>query len=168
MQAPIAVLRGDFATPGDNGCVDPVALAFGPHDQNLYVTCRTSNNVVRYDVRSGRFLSEFIPSGDPTRLRSHTYVTFVKFNLSSSIQLISPPNGEQTEPVTVTVFRWTRLQNPAVHSYRLQIAMDQHMENIILDLPEPGGERIVTPQVAVRLRDLKDKNGKDVANQNLY
>ena len=165
-QPPSAVFRGEFATPGDNGCVDPVGLAFGPHDQNLYVTCRTSNNVVRYDGRSGRFLSEFISSGDSTRLRSPTYVAFVRYNLSSSIRLISPPNGEQTEPVTV--FRWTRSQNPAVQSYRLLIATDPYMENEILSLPEPGGELIVAPQVAVRLRDLKDNDGKDVADQILY
>ena len=42
------------------------------------------------------------------------------------------------------------------------------MENEILSLPEPGGERIVAPQVAVRLRDLKDKNGKDLAGRILY
>jgi len=130
------------------------------------VTCRTSNNVVRYDGRTSRFLGEFVRSGESDKLSSPTYLTFASFDLHSSLRLISPPNGEQTEPVTV--FRWTRSQNPEVHSYRLRIATDPYMENEILSLPEPGGERIVAPQVAVRLRDLKDKNGKDLAGQILY
>ena len=165
-QLPSAEFQGEFAAPANDGCVDPVGLAFGPHDQNLYVTCRTSNNVVRYDGRTSRFLGEFVRSGESDKLSSPTYLTFASFDLHSSLRLISPPNGEQTEPVTV--FRWTRSQNPEVHSYRLRIATDPYMENEILSLPEPGGERIVAPQVAVRLRDLKDKNGKDLAGRILY
>jgi hypothetical protein len=68
--------------------------------------------------------------------------------LSSSIQLQTPPHNSQ--PLPVTVFRWTRSQNPAVHSYRLIIAEEANPEIIVFELPEPGGS-IIAPQAAVQL-----------------
>jgi hypothetical protein len=81
--------------------------------------------------------------------------------LSSSLQLDTPPDGSQPEPVTV--FRWTRSNNPTVHSYRLIIADDPDLtneKNIQLNLPKPGDSVIKAPQVAVRLGvDLSNFEG---------
>ena len=66
-----------------------------------------------------------------------------------SLQLRSPPDGRQTNPVTV--FRWMRSEYPEVHSYRLLIALDQDMVTRVLDLPGAGDNKIIAPQIAVRL-----------------
>jgi hypothetical protein len=68
--------------------------------------------------------------------------------VGAALQLISPTDDDFVEPVTV--FRWTRSDNPAVNSYRLIIAEDPNLDSIDLDLPKPG-DSIVAPQVAVRL-----------------
>ena len=70
----------------------------------------------------------------------------------AALQLISPPNiAENVEPVTV--FRWTRSDNPLVQSYRLIISSQPNIDPILLDLPN-AGDRILAPQVAVPLKDI--------------
>ena len=75
--------------------------------------------------------------------------------VDASLQLKSPPDCETTDPAPcgptdqVTVFRWTRSQNPLVHSYRVIFSDLRDFSNgIILELPEPGDEKIIAPQVA--------------------
>ena len=83
--------------------------------------------------------------------------------LSSSLQLISPPNCEPTDPVpcgptdAVTVFRWTRSENPLVHSYRVIFSDNPRFEDPLFEgddipeLPESNDEKIIAPQVALDL-----------------
>ena len=72
---------------------------------------------------------------------------------SDSIELKSPPDGQEfIQSVTVTVFRWTRSDNPDVISYRLEIADNP-------DMVEPkkfpqNSDPIVAPQVDVQLFGL--------------
>jgi hypothetical protein len=75
--------------------------------------------------------------------------------VDASLQLKSPPDCETTDPApcgptdAVTVFRWTRSENPLVHSYRVIFSDRRDFRNgIILELPEPGDEKIIAPQVA--------------------
>jgi hypothetical protein len=88
--------------------------------------------------------------------------------VDASLLLISPPNGTRPVPDSVTVFRWTRSENLAVDSYRLEIADDEEMQNIVLQLPKPGDSPIIAPQVAVDLRsDLSDERD-EFEGDNLY
>jgi hypothetical protein len=75
--------------------------------------------------------------------------------VDASLQLKSPPDCETTDPAPcgptdqVTVFRWTRSENPQVHSYRVIFSDRRDFSNgIILELPETGDEKIIAPQVA--------------------
>ena len=79
--------------------------------------------------------------------------------VGAALQLKSPPDCETIDPNPpcgptdrVTVFRWTRSENPLVHSYRVIFSEDPDFigENI-LELPEPGDEKIIAPQVALNL-----------------
>jgi len=74
--------------------------------------------------------------------------------VDASLQLKSPPDCERTDPApcgptdAVTVFRWTRSENPLVHSYRVIFSDRRDFSNgIILELPELGDEEIIAPQV---------------------
>ena len=80
------------------------------------------------------------------------FIWLPTLEVDAALQLISPTDGDESvEPVTV--FRWTRSDNPAVHSYRLNIAEDPNLDSIDLDLPKPG-DSIIAPQVAVPLKDV--------------
>ena len=74
------------------------------------------------------------------------FILLPTLEVDASLQLKSPPDGvHENFPI---VFRWTRSANSAVRSYRLKIAMDQNMENVVLDLPKAGNS-IIAPQIAV-------------------
>ncbi|MHC5833686.1 MAG: SMP-30/gluconolactonase/LRE family protein, partial [Nostoc sp.] len=51
-----------FIPAGSGGLNDPVKPIFGP-DGNLYVSGLISNNVLRYDGKTGAFIDNFIPNG---------------------------------------------------------------------------------------------------------
>jgi hypothetical protein len=75
--------------------------------------------------------------------------------VNASLKLKSPPDCELTDSPPcgstdqVTVFRWTRSENPRVHSYRVIFSDRRDFRNgIILELPEPGDEKIIAPQAA--------------------
>ena len=53
---------GVFVAAGSGGLSGPVGLTFGP-DVNLYVTSFASNQVLKYDGRTGAFLSVFVSAG---------------------------------------------------------------------------------------------------------
>jgi hypothetical protein len=150
-KVPVAKFVGEFADPEKNGCLDPAGLAFGPHDRNLYVTCRTSNNIVRYDGRTGKFIDEFVPGKNSkrfykrfykSRLNNPVYITFKSYDSPSPIRLKKPYNNEKTDPVTV--FHWRPSENPEVHTYQLIIAKDPEMKELILET-EPQ----IVPQVLI-------------------
>lgn len=166
-----------FAKPFEDGCNDPVGLAFGPHDGHLYVTCRSSHSVVRYDGQSGAFLGEFtrfpdvrnplpFPDAGCDRqafqgLNAPTYASFSRVDYPAVPRLTSPAfDPEVDDPVDVraAVLRWTRSIDPAVKSYRLRFARDPLFETPI----EPEAESETT-QVAIRdLGQLEDNTCQSV------
>jgi sugar lactone lactonase YvrE len=155
-KVPVAKFVGEFADPEKNGCLDPAGLAFGPHDQNLYVTCRTSNNIVRYNGRTGKFIDEFVPGKNSkrfykrfykSRLNNPVYITFKSYDSPFPIRLKKPYNNVKIYPITV--FRWEPSKNPAVVSYRLIIATDSQMKKVIFYKEITRGKK---HQVALNLR----------------
>jgi len=156
-KVPIAKFVGEFADPKKNGCLDPAGLAFGPHDQNLYVTCRTSNNIVRYDGRTGKFIDEFVPGKNSNRFYKRFYksrlnnpvnITFKSYDLPSPIRLKKPYNNEKTDPVTV--FQWRPSENPEVDTYQLIIAKDPEMKELVLET-----ELKIVPQVVIDFNEFE-------------
>ena len=53
---------GDFVPPGNGGLDLPDGMAFGP-DGNLYVSSSDSNQILRYNGQSGRFIDVFAEAG---------------------------------------------------------------------------------------------------------
>lgn len=141
---------GVFATLSNVDCMDPVDLAFGPHDDNLYVSCNTSDSVVRYDGQTGEFLGKYVSVPSPT------YLIFASYDLPSSLRSLSPVNGALTKPVEV--FRWRPSESPEFSSYRLTIATDTNMENVILKVPAGGEPEIKVPYVPIELSQQPNLN----------
>ena len=60
---------GDFLSefvPDDSGGLDvPIGLAFGPHDEHLYVSSSQNNEILRYNGGTGAFLDVFVTNNDP-------------------------------------------------------------------------------------------------------
>ena len=84
--------------------------------------------------------------------------------VDASLELISPgceltdpddPDScEQQRTDEVTVFRWTRSDNPKVDSYR--VIFSDLPSKIILELSESDSEKIIAPQVALDLGSKKN------------
>jgi hypothetical protein len=67
---------GEFVSAGSGGLNGPRDLTFGP-DGHLYVSSERTDNVLRYDGRSGSFIDQFISSND-SRMRMPTDLYFVR------------------------------------------------------------------------------------------
>ena len=82
--------------------------------------------------------------------------------VDAAVPLISPPNCKTPDNLAlcdetdaVTVFRWTPSEDPRVDSYHVIFSENPGFNKEFVELPEPSDEKIITPQVALKLQKFR-------------